>query len=406
MATPTHLRRRARLAAAGALVASLAVSSVAMGQEADIKERLEDTREDLRDAKSLLEDLNTGVARASEVVELLDRKLANSRDLVAVDQVAAEAALAMQADALKAARVANAKLIGAIADRDATLAELALRTRVLDDRVRETYKRGVARHALPYLNVTDTRDVVRVQQVIDRVVGTESEVLADIIRLQTVLEAKQASAEALTVEAAAAKNLADLAAADAVRAAERAERTFAQVAVDQSQRESVLDRLESDQASHLQLVADLEAESTKLAKELAASQWRAGAPGPGQLVWPVDGRPGSQFGYRTHPIFRTRRLHTGVDIGAGTGTTIVAAAEGKVISSGWRGGYGQAVVIDHGGGLSTLYAHQSRLIARAGQIVSAGQKIGEVGSTGYSTGPHLHFEVRVNGEPRDPMKWY
>ncbi|MCW5936632.1 MAG: peptidoglycan DD-metalloendopeptidase family protein [Fimbriimonadaceae bacterium] len=117
---------------------------------------------------------------------------------------------------------------------------------------------------------------------------------------------------------------------------------------------------------------------------------------------PVSGRHTSGFGYRIHPITHTRRLHTGVDIAAPTGTPIYAAGSGVVISAGWRNGYGNAVVIDHGGGRSTLYGHCSRLFVQEGQKVSAGHHIAAVGSTGFSTGPHLHFEVRINGVPVDP----
>jgi hypothetical protein len=117
---------------------------------------------------------------------------------------------------------------------------------------------------------------------------------------------------------------------------------------------------------------------------------------------PVQGRQTSPFGYRVHPILRYRRLHTGIDFGAPPGSPIYASADGQVARAGWDGGYGNAVRLSHGGGILTLYGHMSRLAVSPGQRVVAGQVIGYVGSTGMSTGPHLHYEVHRNGQRVDP----
>ena len=125
----------------------------------------------------------------------------------------------------------------------------------------------------------------------------------------------------------------------------------------------------------------------------------------GSFLRPVPGRISSAFGYRIHPILRTRRFHDGVDLACGGGTPIHAADRGRVILAGWYGPYGQAVIIDHGSGRSTLYGHTQRGSMRVspGQIVQRGQVIANVDSTGWSTGDHLHFSVRVYGRPVPPF---
>ena len=108
---------------------------------------------------------------------------------------------------------------------------------------------------------------------------------------------------------------------------------------------------------------------------------------------------------RYHPILQRRKLHTGDDVSAKSGTPFRSARDGKVLWSGWKKAYGNTVIVDHGDGVATLYGHASKLAVRAGERVKAGQYIGNVGSTGWSTGPHLHFEVRKNGKPVNPKSY-
>lgn len=127
----------------------------------------------------------------------------------------------------------------------------------------------------------------------------------------------------------------------------------------------------------------------------------------GKFVFPAPSYTAvtSEQGWRVHPISGVLKYHSGMDLGAPSGTAILAAAPGKVTLASWNGGYGNCVIIDHGGGISTLYGHASALYVSKGQTVSAGKKIAAVGSTGWSTGPHLHFEVIINGEVTDPRPY-
>ena len=127
------------------------------------------------------------------------------------------------------------------------------------------------------------------------------------------------------------------------------------------------------------------------------------APVSAGMTWPVAGRITSYFGYRYHPILHFTRFHAGVDFGASWGSPIVAAADGQVVGAGWAGGYGRQVRIAHGGGLTTTYSHMSEIVASPGSLVHAGQLIGYVGSSGLSTGPHLHYEVLSGGRPVNPL---
>lgn len=192
-----------------------------------------------------------------------------------------------------------------------------------------------------------------------------------------------------------------------------------------SNRNDLLSRLKKEKSLHLKAAKELERSqreiknkisvlakkkkelenrrksNTSINNSMPVTYMKAGA----KLAWPVKGRITSGFGTRVHPIFKTRSQHTGIDINAGKGTPVKAAQDGNILFSGWLRGYGQIIIIDHGRNLTTVYAHLSSTGVQEGQGVKLGQTIGRVGSTGVATGPHLHFEVRVNGDARDPMKY-
>ncbi len=161
-----------------------------------------------------------------------------------------------------------------------------------------------------------------------------------------------------------------------------------------------LDSVRASKEKWIAEIAAMQAGSAAIAAQIRSSGSHADTtPSAAGLIWPCQGVLTSPYG------MRWGRLHEGIDIGAPTGTPIYASAGGRVIYAGWQGGYGNLVVIDHQNGIATAYGHQSQIAVSSGQFVSQGQVIGYVGSTGHSTGPHLHFEVRVNGTPVDPLSY-
>ncbi|MDL2273272.1 peptidoglycan DD-metalloendopeptidase family protein [Oscillospiraceae bacterium OttesenSCG-928-G22] len=169
--------------------------------------------------------------------------------------------------------------------------------------------------------------------------------------------------------------------------------------------------LEANEAAYKKAYEDAEkaekeaqAEINNMLAQLAKNTKYVG----GEFAWPIPGyyTVTSPFGMRFHPVLKQNKLHTGTDIGAPKGTKIVAMNAGTVITAGFNTGYGNYVVIDHGGGYATLYAHMSVISVKKGQTVKREDQVGLVGSTGYSTGPHLHFEIIIDGVQKNPMDWF
>jgi len=285
------------------------------------------------------------------------------------------------------------------------------RESVFYKRVRDIYING----RLSYLDVVigskDFSDFANRLEVLKRIIDSDITLINEIKKERADIEAHKQKLEA---------DRAKLVELEKAALAKQAE-----IEQKKAERNVVLQKAQNDRATAMQAIEELNASSAQVSamlKERQAARAAAAAAAAGgaqtsggagahakwaqrtgQLGWPVSGEITSPYGYRVHPIWGTTIYHSGIDIGVDEGTPVHAADGGVVVWSGWMGGYGYAVVIDHGNGLSTLYGHNSELAVDEGQSVAKGQVISYAGSTGNSTGPHVHFEVRVNGDPVDPM---
>ncbi len=167
------------------------------------------------------------------------------------------------------------------------------------------------------------------------------------------------------------------------------------------EKKSLLSRTTANKNALIRMEKELEIKEAEVKRILES--YKYGTAPSGKFMWPVAGRITSRFGWRIHPIFGVRRFHSGIDIAAPYGSLVKAADGGQIVQAGYFGGYGYSIMVYHGGGFATWYAHLSSINVSVGQFVERGQVIGLVGSTGWSTGPHLHFEVRINGNAQDPM---
>lgn len=277
-----------------------------------------------------------------------------------------------------------------------TQRQLAARRQRLAVRVREIYKYGRASYLDVLLGGEDFAEFISRWHLVSTVVGTDADAIATYT--ETMERYQQLHTNLLTEQA----NIKRIATQTDVRRRE--------ILAQEQAKRAMLRKLQTERAAYERVVRELEQNSRDIEVMIRRMQSSSAGPrialarGLGGFIWPARGVFTSGFGVRRHPIFGIRRMHTGVDISASWGSPVAVAADGRVIYTGWFGGYGKIVVIDHGGGISTLYAHLSRILVATGATVRKGEIIGRAGSTGYSTGPHVHFEIRINGRPVNPVR--
>ncbi|HVF20882.1 MAG TPA: peptidoglycan DD-metalloendopeptidase family protein [Mycobacteriales bacterium] len=398
-------RRRAAVLVAALLVLPLAAAPAAA----------DDPRAERRRVEAQLAHLHDELHESSEAVQRAGAALARAKVEIPRAQAAYAAAQGKLSAARAAAAASRRDLDRAQADLDRAEDAFATANARLEQKRRrsgelsraiymigpagfahaifeaETFGDLAARATYTYALLSDAAGHVR----------NASTARVDLANRSTALEQRRADLVARDVAVRAALRRIETYAAESAAAKAAVD---AQVAA----REEALGLAARERAADLAHYQRLQAESRRLAELIrrTAVSRGGGRVGKGGMLWPTPGPVTSPYGYRMHPIYGYRRMHAGIDIGAPTGQAIVAVLTGTVVTAGPMGSYGNLVVVDHGDGLTTAYAHQSRVAVRSGQRVDRGAVIGYVGSTGASTGPHLHYETRVNGDPVDPMRYY
>jgi murein DD-endopeptidase MepM/ murein hydrolase activator NlpD len=275
-----------------------------------------------------------------------------------------------------------------------TEADYKKKTGQLGQRVRDIYVNGQISYLDVLFGAKDFSDLMTRMDLLKRVLKQDYDLVQIVLAEKEEIERTKSSLE---------KDKAIQAEQEQKARAARDERE-----VKVAKRKAIIDRMKNDKAVIDAQYDELMAASKQVEEMLRRSSYATATPaavggGSGAMLWPMAGPVTSEFGWRVHPITGTQKFHSGVDIGGDYGQPIAAAQGGTVEYAGWISGYGNAVIISHGGGISTLYGHCQSLAVGVGQQVSRGETIAYCGSTGNSTGPHVHFEIRVDDVQVDPL---
>ena len=336
---------------------------------------------------------------ASALVREVAAELAEIRKKLPIAEAALKKARAELAVAQEKDRQAAEKLAELESQLEITQKTYDQTRSFVADVARTIYQDGPLATLEIILGATDPNDFSQKLMAMQTYIGNQNAKIAQLETIKAQLETEQAAV-------AAQKVILEQEKAAALEAAKRAKAAEEEVLRLIAKQKAALAKAESEREATRKRYEQLRAEQIRL-QQLARLRAGLGGSIPGELYWPVQGARISQnVGPRRHPVFGYRSCHTGMDLAAGTGTPIGAAATGIVTAVTTLRAYGRVIVIAHNGGLSTMYAHLSRFNVSVGQGVAVGDTIGFVGSSGWSTGPHLHFEVHVNGTPFNPLGWF
>ena len=272
--------------------------------------------------------------------------------------------------------------------------ELEEKTKVLNDRVASIYKNGNGNILEILLKAKDFLDFISKLKLMNLFAEQDTQNIQLIKEKRNATIGLKKSITDLREEQKDHKSRVE-------QLVEQAEQKANEIDDLHTDKKNLLSRTTANKNALIRMEKDLEIQEAEVTRILESYLY--GTAPSGKFMWPVAGWIKSGFGWRIHPIFGTNRFHTGIDIPAPYGTLVKAGDGGEVISAKYSTGYGYYIILYHGGGFATYYAHLSSIRVSVGQFVDRGQVIGLVGSTGWATGPHLHFEVRINGAPQNPM---
>ena len=398
----SHIRRG--LIALGCAVILLAAAGPPVLAEPDpdrleeIQQEIEAKREKIEAAEEESASIEDQLAEAQQERRALSAEI----EVLEVDLAEARAELAEVEAVLDHTR---AELRAWTSKLERARGDLRRQQELLDQRAATAYKVGPSAYLEVILGADDLSTLTDRVTFIEEILTVDSDVLAGVQVARELVVDRQDRVQEISARVAEQFRRVEERTQRIAELHAQQQDLLAQVDLEIAVQTETLDSLEEARERYEAAVAALEVESARLTGVIQG----AGSFGSGQydgiLFYPTAGPIVSGFGYRTHPVYGTTRFHSGVDIDGACGQPIWAAESGEVISAGSSGGYGNVTVIDHGDGLSTLYAHQSSIGVGVGTQVSRGHQIGSVGTTGLSTGCHLHFEVRINGEPVDPVPY-
>lgn len=370
------------------------------GKLKDVRSELQEVRESLKEAENARKAAQGDIAALDKSIDAAEKALAFAED---AHVAATKKLVAIQAQLQQL----NVDLQTKEDELTKTQADLVTEQGIYNNRIVNVYKsggNGNVAYLTAFFEMTSIIEVIGQMDMLSALAQQDNVMVGQIKALKARVEEQKRALEEERVRVIRLEQDQAAVTADLKAAADERQKALDGLEAARAAKQKVLTAAEKQITAWEKQEDELLAESRRIAELIKRAAQQA-AKGSGHLVRPVSGAVTSGFGYRIHPIFHVRKMHTGVDLDAGMGASIKAAAAGTVIFAGWRGGYGKCTIIAHGGGIVTLYGHQSKIFVSAGQQVKQGQIIGNVGSTGYSTGPHLHFEVRVNGSPVNPLKY-